>query len=104
LFKQMIAIYGTGFTEKDKKSYIPIIYRNLVACIEELAKQSVDLPKKDGAWANCKVVDPNAQKSLQFILEMKYEDGTMSLEIVKHIKTLWADPGLQNTYNNRSKF
>jgi len=104
LFKQMITIYGTGFTEKDKKSYIPIIYRNLVACIEELGKQSIELPKKDDAFANCKIVDPNAQKSLQFIVDQKYEDGTISPEIVKNIKALWADPGIQNTFNNRSKY
>jgi len=104
LFKQMIAIYGTGFTEKDRKTYIPIIHRNLIACIEELGKQSIELPKKDDAFANCKVNDPNAQNSLQFILELKYDDGMISAEIVKHVKILWADPGLQNTFNNRSKF
>jgi len=104
LFKQMIAIYGTGFTEKDKKSYIPIIYRNIVACIEELAKQSAELPKKDDLYASCKVVDPTAQKALQFVMEMKYEDGTMTPEIVSNIKTLWADSAIQATYNFRSKF
>jgi len=103
LFKQMITIYGHGFSEKDRKSYIPLIHRNLVACIDELAKQSVELPKQDRALGNCKVVDSNAQKSLQFILDLKYE-GVMSSEILKNVKTLWEEPGLQNTYNNRSKF
>jgi len=82
LFKQMITIYGHGFSEKDRKSYIPLIHRNLVACIDELAKQSVELPKQDDALENCKVVDSNAQKSLQFILGLKYE-GMMSSEILK---------------------
>jgi len=104
LFKQMITIYGTGFTEKDKKSYIPIIYRNLVACIEELAKQSIELPKRDDAFSNCRVTDATSLKSLQFIMEMKYEDGTMTPEIVKHIKILWQDVAIQNTYAQRSSF
>jgi len=104
LFKQMITIYGTGFTEKDKRSYIPIIYRNIVACAEELAKQSIELPKKDpSAYGNCKVSDAT-QSAVQFILEMKYEDGTLTPEIVKHVKVIWADPGIQNTYENRSKY
>eukprot|EP00456_Euglypha_rotunda_P071121 TRINITY_DN6337_c0_g1_i2.p1 TRINITY_DN6337_c0_g1~~TRINITY_DN6337_c0_g1_i2.p1 ORF type:complete len:176 (+),score=29.68 TRINITY_DN6337_c0_g1_i2:241-768(+) len=100
----MITIYGSGFSEKDKKSYIPIIHRNIVACIEELAKQSVELPKKDDQFASCKVTDPTAQKALQFVMEMKYEDGTMTPEIISNIKTLWADPGIQATYGFRSKF
>jgi len=103
LFKQMITIYGRGFSEKDKKSYIPLINRNLIGCIDELAKQTVELPKQDPALETCKVVGPNAQKSLQFILDLKYE-GMMSSEILKNIKILWEDPGTQNTFNNRSKF
>jgi len=27
-----------------------------------------------------------------------------SSEVVAHMKTLWVDPGIQNTFNNRSKF
>jgi len=35
---------------------------------------------------------------------MKYEDGTLTPEIVKHTKILWADAAIQATYANRSKF
>jgi len=104
LFKQMIQLYGTGFSEKDKKSYVPIIFRNVVACIEELAKQSVELPKRDDGFASCKVTTTTGQKALQFIIEMKYEDGTMTPELFENIKTLWADPAIQITYSFRSKF
>jgi len=92
-------LYGKGFTEKEKKSYIPLIYSNLGYCIKELAKQSIELPKKDDALANCKVVDTKAKKSLDFILEMK-DDGVMSPAIVENVKTLWADVGIQNTFKN----
>jgi len=104
LFKQMITIYGTGFTEKDKKSYIPIIFRNLVACIEELSKQSIELPKKEQALSDCLVTDPTAKQSLQYIMDLKYEDGPLSSELVKNVQVLWADPGIKNTYQQRSKF
>jgi len=103
LFKQMITLYGIGFTDKDKKSYIPIIFRNVIASIDELARQSVELSKRD-EFAKCKVEEPKAQKSLQFILEIKYEDGVMTPEIVENVQTLWADPGIQATYGFRSKF
>jgi len=99
----MIQIYGTGFTEKDKKSYIPIIYRNIVSCMDELVKQSQELPKKDPSIKGCSVTQ-SASESAAWMLELKYEDGTITPEIVKHIKVLWADSGIQTTFSNRSKF
>jgi len=104
LFKQIITIYGKGFSEKDKKAYIPIIYRNIVASIEELAKQSQELPRHDDLFLECKVTTVGSLDSLKFVSEMKYEDGTMTPEIVRHVKILWADQAIQATYGHRSKF
>jgi len=81
-----------------------LIFQNLFACIEELAKQSIELPRKNEAFSNCKVVNPEAQKSLQFILDAKYQVASMSPEFAANVKRLWEDPGLQNTFKNRSKF
>jgi GTPase SAR1 family protein len=103
LFKQMIQLYGTGFTEKEKKTYIAVIFRNIMSCSEELAKQSVELSKHE-EYARCKVQDPKAQQSLQFFLDRKDEEVQMTPEIVQHVKTLWADQGIQATYGLRSKF
>jgi len=104
LFKQMIDLYGKGFTDKDRKAYIPIIYRNTVASIEELVKQSIEFPKHGEEYVNCAVKSEAARTAQKYIQEMKYEDGTMSPELVAHIKTLWADEGIQNTYQHRSRF
>jgi len=101
LFKQMVSLYGTGFSDKDKKTYVPIIFQNIIACIGELARQSVELSKEH---SRCKVVDPKAQKALQFILEKKEEDVTMTSETAENVKILWADPGIQATYVFQSKF
>jgi len=105
LFKQLITLYGTGFSEQDRKSYIRIIYRNLVSWLEELARQSIELPKKDEAFADCRVVDPTTKESVKFIMDMKFEDGVpFPSDVVAHLKILWADPGIKNTFKNRSKF
>jgi len=104
LFKQMVTIYGTGFTEKDRRSSIPIIHRNLVSSIEELVKQSLELPKKVESYSNCKVTNPESLESLTFIIEMKNEDGQITPEIVRHIKRLWADPAIQATFALRAKY
>jgi GTPase SAR1 family protein len=103
LFKQMITLYGTGFTEKEKRTYIAVINRNIMACSEELAKQSVELSKQE-EFARCKVQNPKAQAAVQYFIERKEEEVTMTSEIVQHVKTLWADPAIQATYSLRSKF
>jgi len=102
LFKQMIQIYGKSYSEQDKKAYIPIICRNVVDWMEELARQSILLSKKDSAFADCRV-HSSVQKSLDFIIDTRYESGAIT-EFAKHVKTLWADPGIQNTYLHRSNF
>jgi hypothetical protein len=103
LFKQMITLYGIGFSEKDKQTYIPIIFRNILSCIEELARQSLELSKRD-EFARCKVQNPKAQAALQFVTELKSDDGALTPEVVENVKVLWADPGIQATYALRSKF
>jgi GTPase SAR1 family protein len=104
LFKQINNIYGRGFSEKEKKSYISIIYRNTVASIEELCKQSIELPKNGDIFSGCIVTDPSTKAAMQAVFDMKYEDGTMPSELVASIKTLWADSGIQKTYSFRSKY
>jgi len=104
LFKQMISLYGKGFSEKDRKAYIPIVYRNIVASIEELVKQCEELPRQHPECADCKATDAKTRASLQFIAEMKYEDGMLTPEIVEHIKTLWKSVPIQRTYDHRSKY
>jgi len=101
----MLAIYGYNYSQNEKKkSYISIIHQNLFKSIQELAKKSSELPNLDEAYADCKIITLNGQKSLQYILDMKYAEGTLSTEFLENIKLLWADPGLRNTFNNRSKF
>jgi len=105
LFKQMIQIYGKGFNEKDRKSYIPIVYRNVIACIQELCKRSNDLYRQDSeTYANCKVTSSSGLDSLKYLSEVKFEDGSLPRELCRHIKQLWEDAAIQMTYTYRSKF
>jgi len=104
LFKQMIQIYGKGFNEKDRKSYVPIIYRNVVACIEELVKRSEELPKLNERFSECKITSQAALDSMKFITETRYEDGTLTPEMLRHVIQLWADPAIQKTFEQRSLF
>jgi len=100
----MVNIYGKGFSEKEKKAFVSIIYRNTIASIEELCKQSIELPKRGEEFSGCLVTDPVAKVALHQVMEMKYQDGTMVPELVSNIKLLWADPGIQKTYSLRAKY
>jgi len=105
LFKQMINIYGKGFTDQDKKSYIPIIYRNTINSIKQLVKFSEELPKRSDDFARCAITDEKTLEAARKIAEYKYDDRQKyPQEIIDAIKLAWADPGIQLTYANRSQF
>jgi len=105
LFKQMINIYGKGFTEQDKKSYLPIIYRNCISSIKQLIKFSEELPKRHDGFAKCQITDEKILEASRVVVEYKYDDRLhYPPEIVTAIKMVWADPAIQFTYANRSQF
>ena len=45
LFKQMITIYGDGFTEAERKAYESIIYSNIIASMQTLIAAAPDFTK-----------------------------------------------------------
>jgi len=103
LFKQMITLYGTGFTEKERKTYVAVIFQSIIASSAELARQSIELAKQQ-EHSRCQVQNPKAQEVLQFFMERKGEEISMNSEFVANVKLLWADPGIQATYTLRAKF
>ena len=40
LFKQMITIYGKGYPESERKTFIPIIFNNVITSMKTLCQQS----------------------------------------------------------------
>jgi hypothetical protein len=43
LFKQMISIYGKGFSDEERREYIPIIFTNIIGAMKTLCEQSVEV-------------------------------------------------------------
>jgi len=93
LFKQIISIYGTGFSEEERKNYEPIVWNNIIYSMQALVNASL------GPWGT-PVACPD---SLAYVKAMP-QDGTVDSKNVHHFKTLWSDDGIQKTYLNRSKF
>jgi GTPase SAR1 family protein len=93
LFKQMITIYGTGFSERERKAYQPMIYENVIAAMKALVAAA---PHWGGGYPKCKA-------SAEFV-EAMGETDVLNLEKIAHFKALWQDPTILEAYKNSSKF
>jgi GTPase SAR1 family protein len=94
LFKQMITLYGKGFSESDRMSYLPIIANNIITAMKTLCKHS----------ATHGAVSPANEKAKNFVENELKGDEEMTGEIAGYIAALWQDEGIQSTYNNRTHF
>lgn len=97
LFKQMITLYGKGFSKEDKIGYVPIIYNNTITSMKTLVKQSDILDDE-----SCRI-RPEHAESKAFINDLK-SDAKIDPEVAKHIQTLWADAGIQVTFEQRARY
>jgi len=101
LFKQMIAIYGKGFSDGERKTYVPIIHGNIITSMKTLVEHSEILALEHGL-KECTITANNAA-SKKFVNEMK-QGEEVTPQVAQHLKALWKDAGIQNTYHNRAKF
>jgi len=99
LFKQVIQLYGTGFADEVRAPYANICYANTIAAIKMLVSQSTLLDSS----LNCQIAK-ETEESARYILDEVKTDSPINKEIAKHIKILWADAGIKNTFGNRARF
>jgi len=96
----MISIYGKGFNDDDRREYTHIVYTNIIGSIKTLCEQSEELAQK--GIQNTRVASKNFA-SKQFVEELK-ETAVIDSKAAAHFAALWADPGIQTTYDNRSLY
>lgn len=101
LFKQMITIYGKGFPEAERRTYVPIIHGNIISSMKTLVEHS-DILVDEHGLKECKITANNAGPK-KFVSEMK-QGEEVTAQVAQQLKSLWKDPGIQNTYANRAKF
>jgi len=93
LFKQMISIYGKGFSEQERLGYVSIIHNNIIVSTKTLCKYT----HTHGAVSSAN------ERSRNIIEDLK-GDEEINAELGTHIANLWADEGVQATYAQRSQF
>lgn len=94
IFKQMKLLYGKGFSDDDRRDWVPKIQMGAISAMKTVcsAAAKFGLAEKirfKGAFDS--MIDAN-------------ERALLSLEVAEHIKALWQEPGILETWDRRSEF
>lgn len=100
IFKQMVDLYGNGFSEKQKLEYIAVIHANLLISAKALSVASRRFAEEGKAECD---VSEEVQPVKEFFIRVS-PDATLDVDIASKLKKLWADPGIQKTFALRSLF
>jgi GTPase SAR1 family protein len=92
LFKQMITIYGKGFSDAERKTYRSVVCGNIIASIKTLCQQSEQYGPVGGE-------NEGAKREMDNIGSDDIDEKLGSLML-----TLWNDAGIQKTYENRARY
>lgn len=95
LFKQMIAIYGLGFPEEERKQFVTIIHNNVISSMICLCEAMTTL--------GYSVKSPEAEAAFKNMSNLATLDEVDS-KLATDIECLWKDAGIQETYADRAKF
>lgn len=94
VFKNVINIYKKGYTLDDRKNYISIVQNNAMAgiltIIQQINKFNV-------------IIDSSTEDIIEKI-ELCKSDTNITPEIGQMIDQIWHDEGIQEIYENRSRF
>jgi len=92
-FKQMKIIQvGGGYTQKEKESFRPIIYNNLVSQMKVLIGASAPL--------NSPISEANLPAA-DIVSAAESTNTVWSTQLGEALVALWQDPGIQGTYGKR---
>jgi len=94
LFKQMITIYGKGFPEPERMSYVPIIANNIVTSMKTLCRYSHQYGP----------VGANLTKQRDWVENDLKNDEDLTPEVGAVISALWNDFGIKKTYDKRAAY
>jgi GTPase SAR1 family protein len=95
--KQMRIIHGAGYSDDDKRSFIKLVYQNIFMAMNSMirAMESLKIPYRD----------PSNEENSKLVKQVDYETvTTFDCQYVDAIRSLWADPGIQECYDRRREY
>jgi GTPase SAR1 family protein len=95
VFKQMKVIYGKNYTEEERRQALPTIYSNTISAMKTLCDQAALL----NLTSHIK-----ATSEYDLIKNKIDENSPIDTTVGDAIKTLWADPGIQEVWTRRSEY
>ncbi|CAF4213809.1 unnamed protein product, partial [Adineta steineri] len=98
LMKQMRIMYGTGYSEEDKRSFVKFVYQNIFMAMQSMirAMDTLKIQYRDKR---------NEQKHAALVRSVDYETVTiLEPQYVEAIKSLWSDPGIKECYDRRREY
>jgi len=97
LFKQMINLYGKGFSDEDRKGFREAVHINVITSIKQMSEyyefftEQKELKERIG----------DAAESARQLL---CKSGELTPDLIVPLKTFWNDPAIQEVYNMGSRF
>lgn len=85
-------MYGVGYTDDDRKAKNPVIYNNAILGMRTLVENAGLL----------NIAIESAELADEFMTISP--DAEVDETVGGYIKTLWADPGIQETFRNKAQF
>eukprot|EP01083_Nonionella_stella_P101350 287204_1 len=99
LFKQMISLYGTGFSQDDLMGFTNTVYNNSLAAMKTMIEENARMQSSDPQFS----LSADAEVAKVAVLPTAV-DSEVDEELAEHINTLWKDPGIQATFDLRAQF
>jgi len=98
VFKQMKVLYGNGFSDEERESLRWNIYQNISQAMKTLCEEN-----KDGKYGEN---DPNLAEAYEAVrtYDDKGDHAFLDKTLGAHIKALWNDPAIKQTYEHRTEF
>ncbi|ESO08244.1 hypothetical protein HELRODRAFT_156683 [Helobdella robusta] len=96
IVKQMKIIHEKGYSEAECLSYKPIIYSNIKSSIMTIIKEMSKL--------NIAFHLPDSQSNAKVILQLNADDGELSSDLCRMIRSLWSDAGVLECYSRASEY
>lgn len=93
MFKQMRILHGKGFTEGQRKEKAGVVHTNILSAMQALVEAAEEL--------EAEIV---AKDEANMLMELISDETKVDTELAAVVEKLWADPGIQAAYEERSRF